>query len=321
MSDIPSDPVGEYLAWFRDVRRRQPSSVQQYRKTLRGFEESIGTTDVLQATTADVEAFINRKRLPRSAGTNGTSTPVAALVKPAAATVQKDRTIISAFYTHAQDRLWRADNPVRLTGAPKIHNRQPKAVSDTDWMRLWVSDLSDEDRVWLGFSAFCGLRRGEIVSLSPRMVDFRKMELRNLPRKGGGEFPVEYGSLARTIAQGLPHLLPDPEGWLRLVERHAIERADELHLFSWVQHSHNEAGVNKRLVRLLVGAGLPERAWSPHAMRHTCATNLLRCGVPLHIVADQLSHRSIETTRRYLSTSGQLSRWLTGGSGGMSGGP
>lgn len=40
-----------------------------------------------------------------------------------------------------------------------------------------------------------------------------------------------------------------------------------------------------------------------HTLRHTCATNLVRKGVPLATVARLLGHRNIQTTMRYAHTS------------------
>jgi integrase len=33
-----------------------------------------------------------------------------------------------------------------------------------------------------------------------------------------------------------------------------------------------------------------------HGMRHTCATLLLQAGVPVHVVAQRLGHKKVETT-------------------------
>ena len=38
---------------------------------------------------------------------------------------------------------------------------------------------------------------------------------------------------------------------------------------------------------------------SAHVLRHTCLTNLVRCGNDLVLVAEIASHKHLETTRRY----------------------
>jgi len=44
------------------------------------------------------------------------------------------------------------------------------------------------------------------------------------------------------------------------------------------------------------GRGL---ALSPHALRHTCLTALVRQGTDLVLVAELAGHRRVDTTRRY----------------------
>lgn len=43
--------------------------------------------------------------------------------------------------------------------------------------------------------------------------------------------------------------------------------------------------------------GIPE-GFTPHSLRHSFATDLLRSGVPIHIVSQMLGHRSVEVTSR-----------------------
>jgi integrase len=45
--------------------------------------------------------------------------------------------------------------------------------------------------------------------------------------------------------------------------------------------------------------------YTPHALRHTCATRLLKAGVDVHTVMVWLGHRKITTTMRYLHSSSE----------------
>ncbi|MBK8576452.1 MAG: tyrosine-type recombinase/integrase [Elusimicrobia bacterium] len=53
--------------------------------------------------------------------------------------------------------------------------------------------------------------------------------------------------------------------------------------------------VSRRLKPLQI----PIAHHGPHALRHACATRLINQGVSLKAIADQLGHRSLETTRIY----------------------
>jgi len=51
--------------------------------------------------------------------------------------------------------------------------------------------------------------------------------------------------------------------------------------------------VAKLVARLRAGTGIE---FSPHVLRHTRATELIRAGVPIEIVSKMLTHRSVVTT-------------------------
>ena len=62
----------------------------------------------------------------------------------------------------------------------------------------------------------------------------------------------------------------------------------------------DEPRVYRLIQRIAARAGIPQAAQlSPHSMRHTVATILLRNEEPLHIVQGLLSHATPQTTQRY----------------------
>lgn len=72
---------------------------------------------------------------------------------------------------------------------------------------------------------------------------------------------------------------------------------------SWGKKLSN-ASIEKIIRDAGVNAGLTEKVY-PHKLRHTFATNLLRCGASIYHIKELLGHSSIATTQLYLSASNQ----------------
>jgi len=306
--------VQDWLAWLTNVRRLKGASISAYSDTMNAFVDWLNVSDALsswdEVESTHIEAFMGRERKR-----NGVGAP---------ATQDRDRVCISQFYNWMMLRGYTNVNPSVNVGVPKIYNRAPKAIDDQVWEQLWNSRLPDEDRVWLGLGCFAGLRRQEIAHLAPAQVDSRRGMLLGLNRKGGKEECVEYEEMATVLADRFPRLLPDPERWLHTVAVAAHDRRGEHVLITMDTPAPattlrrmstddpllpDPAVLNKRLRKLLSAAELPPGLFSPHALRHTFVTNLLRCGVPIEVVSDLAGHGNIDTTRRYVKSAGRLKEW------------
>ena len=56
--------------------------------------------------------------------------------------------------------------------------------------------------------------------------------------------------------------------------------------------------IRNRMTRYLTLAGIT-KAYSPHSLRHTFATQLLNAGASLEVVKELMGHRSLDVTLRY----------------------
>lgn len=311
--------VDEWLDWMRKVKRVSTGTLASYRSTM---ESLIGTLEeqdrvvdwsTLDATT--IESWVVRPR--RDGG------------ERAAATMARDRACVNSFYTYLVLRGIARHNPVLDVPTVEVHNRNPRAIGDREWQQFWASDIPDEDRVWIGLGAFAGMRRQEIVQLAPSQVDIPRGLLLGVRRKGGAHSVIEFAEMAAILGERLPHFLPDVDGWVSMVDRLVRYRSGERVLITHDQpacRSDREWAnlddastpsprvINQQLNRLLVRAGMPN-AFTPHALRHTCATNLLRCGVPVEVVSDCLGHSSPQMTMRYAQTAGRLGEFRRTGRG------
>jgi site-specific recombinase XerD len=66
-------------------------------------------------------------------------------------------------------------------------------------------------------------------------------------------------------------------------------------VFEWYLSFPDSPGFRVRYLKL---AGIT-KAYSPHALRHTFATQLLNAGASLEVVKELMGHRSLDVTLRY----------------------
>lgn len=293
--------IAEYLDWARNRRRMRPQSIRVYSETIRKWANWLDANgiDLYAVKPSDVEDFASRIRT--------TGRP------PSAGSERRDVVVLRAFHAWGHE-TGRGLPLVSTAYAPTVRDRNPKPVPDDVWLQLWRSDIDDMERLWLGMGYYLGLRRFEIVTVSPGAVDLDTGTM-VFERKGGSTQPIEYRALTEAVRDLPTGVGEGASTWLRIFELE-VERRNRLGaLWVWYDATGDanldSNRLNKRLTRsVLPQAGLDPDAVTPHMLRHSCATNLLRAGVPLEVIADQLSHSSTAMTLRYAKTAGQLSKWV-----------
>jgi integrase len=203
---------------------------------------------------------------------------------------------------------------------------QPKPIADGPWHSLWTSLWNSEsDTLALGLGFFGGLRREELTRLRVYHVDLGGRRLVNFVRKGGGEDVLPLGTMLDVFGARMPQL--GSERLWPLVQDRARLRDPKDWLLSWSDLGHEQLGprrdglepgqldpqhLNHWMEKLCVRSEIAHH--TPHQLRHSTATNLLRAGVPLAIVSSLLNHANVQTTMRYLKAGGDaLSEWLSAG--------
>ena len=132
-----------------------------------------------------------------------------------------------------------------------------------------------------------GMRVGELVKL--KISDWYPEDAHFLVRGKGGRERLAF--------------LPDDRSlravtmYVRLREKDCIP-TDSLFVNA-TGKGISEQGVAITLARIAKGANIARRV-TPHMIRHTVATLLLRYGADLRIVQEVLGHASISTTQRYV---------------------
>jgi len=133
----------------------------------------------------------------------------------------------------------------------------------------------------------CGMRVSELVSLN--LSDIYDDHLRVIG-KGNKERMIYF-------AQGCREAIDD---YLAVRDPEKIVPEDKNALFISRDHRRiSVRGVQKMLDKKLLQAGLDPSRYSPHKLRHTAATLMLKNGVDTRALQEVLGHSSLNTTQIY----------------------
>lgn len=275
-------------------RGRSPETIRAYESMLRMYVDHLAGVHVLRATRDDMKAFVGRPRLRRGAGSNGS-----------AGSRKRDTAVLRSFYGWLWEEGFTEDHLARGLHGPTMPKKNPRPLTDQQWLTLWQRHLADPDRVLLGLGFYIGLRVSELASLSPEQVT--DTHIHDFIRKGGGEHTLQWADIMAIYDLRLPQVA-DTQGALLGALRRLREAATGPFL---LPYNGKGNAVTKRFKTLATQVGLPHT--TAHMMRHSAATNLIRAGVPLPLVMQILNHSNIQITMGYVQAGGaQLTEWLQG---------
>ena len=133
----------------------------------------------------------------------------------------------------------------------------------------------------------CGLRISELVSLNT--TDIYEDHLRVIG-KGNKERVVYFGDGCREAI----------DDYLMVRNDEKIDEKDKNALFISRQNTRmGVRAVQKMVEKKLLAAGLDASRYSPHKLRHTAATLMLKNGVDTRALQEVLGHSNLNTTQIY----------------------
>jgi site-specific recombinase XerD len=271
-----------YLRTHCVARGLSPLSIAAYEATLVRFRQWIGKQAPGkcpdQVSAREVLAYLEYLRRERDNG---------------ACALNRVVTILRSFYRAmvAMEHLEPRANP--LVAFPKIKaapRKLPTVLDQEEVERLMATPrattvIGVRDRALIALLYGTGIRASECHGLREGQVDLRGLTV-TVRGKGGHErsvpFSAEVARRLREYIQVRGAQLPAAP-FFRSRTGRALSRET---IYERVRTLGRRAHIGKTL--------------SPHRLRHTCATHLVRAGVGLEVIRDLLGHRLITSTQIYL---------------------
>lgn len=271
-----------YIRTHCVARGLRPLTIAAYEATLNQFRDwarlKLPDCEPDQVTARDVLTYVQYLREVRQNGDSAINRSVVVLRRFYAAMV-------------AMAHLDYSDNPLASFPSIKaVPRKLPVALSSDQISRLLAEPQPDtilglRDRALLALLYGTGIRASECASLRNASVDLEQLTI-TVQGKGGHERSVplnqQLGDVLRTYAEARG-AAPDGAPFFRSRFGRRLSRGGIYErVRTWGRRSR---------------VGIP---LSPHRIRHTFATHLVRAGVGLVTIRDLLGHRLITSTQVYL---------------------
>ncbi|MDD7706412.1 MAG: tyrosine recombinase XerD [Bacteroidales bacterium] len=200
---------------------------------------------------------------------------------------------VRAFFRFLRMEGYIEDDPTELLEWPHLGEHLPEVLSTEEVDRLESSiDLSDpqgqRNKAIIEVLFSCGLRVSELVNLKLSNLYLKEKFIR-VEGKGRKERLVPISDTA----------IHELELWFYDRRQLNIKRGEEDYVFLNRRGAHlTRTMILIMIKRQALEAGI-EKTISPHTLRHSFATALLRGGADLRAIQAMLGHEKISTTEIY----------------------
>jgi integrase/recombinase XerD len=202
---------------------------------------------------------------------------------------------LRSFFDYLIFEDYRETNPTDLIEAPKIGVKLPDTLSEDEINELILAiDLShpqgERNRTIIETMYSCGLRVSELISLKISDLFFEEGFIRVIGKGNKERFvPIHYNAqkyITIYIDEIRCHLKPVKGYEDTLFLNRRGKGLTRQMIFTILKNVATKINLNKKI--------------SPHTLRHSFATHLLKNGADLRAIQQMLGHESITTTEVYV---------------------
>ena len=274
--------IDQYLSYLKNEKKMAENSLEAYGRDIRDFEQFIqsrGTGNILEATSTDVVAYLNKLK---AAGRSPS-------------TVNRKLASVRSFYNYMQSENQISDNPARGIKTPRIERKELEYLSIKEIDQLLVSPDDSlkgrRDRAILEVLYATGIKVSELIDANIEDVNFRM------------GFITCYGESSKTriIPMGRPARAALEDYVYEVRDQLLEDNKDEKALFvNYYGKRLTRQGLWKILREYGEKSGIKHKL-TPNTLRNSFAVHMLQNGADLKSLQELMGHEDIMATQVYLA--------------------
>ncbi len=294
---LPSDELVDRYLEACVARGLASGTLAHRRFYLRHFLQWLGERDIGALTRDDIRAYQNELAAYRYKRSKAEDAPW----KPLERRTQAQRLwLVCDLLEWLARRRFIFANPASVITTKTPPRPLPKRIpTESEITRILatpnpLTSIGKRDRAILELMYSTGLRVEEVSKLDVQDLDLASGTVAVQCGKGGKGRVVPLGEAACSAL--LDYLQNARPGFTRTPGCAALFLAADQ--TGSAGNRLTKCAIRDRLHRIARNAGI-ERTVNPHAIRHACATHMLRAGCDLRYIQQLLGHSRIDTTEIY----------------------
>ena len=273
--------IDEFIDYLRFEKKYSENTISSYKRDLNKMNLYL-KKDFIKLTKADIQKYI--QNLSKNESSN---------------TISRTISSLKSFYKFLEINKYTNTNPLTTIISPKTARKLPKVLSEEEVNKLLDINLNNDfdyrNKAMLELMYSSGLRVSELINLTVNDVDLKNSLVR-IFGKGSKERIVPLNDYATEalnnyILYHRPKLFKQKESNYLFLNNHGNQMTRQ-GFFKTLKKIAKEKGIKSEL--------------SPHTLRHSFATHLLKYGADLRSIQELLGHSDISTTQIYTHITNEM---------------
>ena len=273
--------IEEFIDYLRFEKKYSENTISSYKRDLNKINLYL-KKDFIKLTKADIQKYI--QDLSKNESSN---------------TISRTISSLKSFYKFLEINKYTNTNPLTTIISPKTARKLPKVLSEEEVNKLLDINLNNDfdyrNKAMLELMYSSGLRVSELINLTVNDVDLKNSLVR-IFGKGSKERIVPLNDYATEalnnyILYHRPKLFKQKENNYLFLNNHGNQMTRQ-GFFKTLKKIAKEKGIKSEL--------------SPHTLRHSFATHLLKYGADLRSIQELLGHSDISTTQIYTHITNEM---------------
>ncbi|MBE6139234.1 MAG: site-specific tyrosine recombinase XerD [Firmicutes bacterium] len=271
-----SELIIEFLRYLLIDKGYSNNTIESYKRDLEKFLEFNKDKNIDKISNGDLKEYIkylNKENLNEKS-------------------IARNISSLKSFYKFLVISKYINNNPSDALFLPKVKKSLPNTLTEDEVLKLLDVELTDDfsyrNKAMLELMYATGLRVSELINLKLQDIDLSQDIIRTFG-KGSKERVIPIGDYSKEYLEKYIYgyrgsMLKKESCEYLFLNNHGMKMTRQ-GFFKIIKKIAKEKGINKDL--------------SPHTLRHSFASHLLKYGADLRTIQELLGHSDISTTQIY----------------------